>query len=59
MKKRITKYQLLLDQMVKYSARGDEEFGRRIKAALGGMLKCVRAVNDSLQNITGYQVRLS
>ena len=54
--KRITKYQLLLDQMVKYSARGDEELQRRIKEALGGMLKCVRAVNDSLQNITGYQV---
>ena len=56
---RITKYQLLLDQMLKYTLKQETqnpEVSEIIKRALDGMLRCVRTVNDSLQNITGYQV---
>jgi hypothetical protein len=54
---RLTKYQLLLDQMLKSAgARQDPEELEIINRALSSMLKCVRTVNDSLQNITGYQV---
>ena len=56
---RITKYQLLLDQMVKYGARDKQADQEVVKMALDGMLKCVRTVNDSLQNVTGYQVKNS
>lgn len=54
---RITKYQLILDQMLKYTAKNESSDYDVIKTALDGMLQCVRTVNDSLQNITGYQVR--
>merc|ERR1719215_1756830 len=50
---RITKYQLLLDQMVKCTATTEDE-AEIVQLALAKMLKCVRSVNDSLQNITGY-----
>ncbi|CAG5110023.1 Oidioi.mRNA.OKI2018_I69.chr2.g4474.t1.cds [Oikopleura dioica] len=50
---RITKYQLLLDQMVKCTSTTEDE-AEIVQLALAKMLKCVRSVNDSLQNITGY-----
>jgi len=53
---RLTKYQLLIEQLVKYNQ--SESIGQLTKA-LEVMLKCLRLVNDSMKNITGYPNNLT
>ncbi|CDQ68478.1 unnamed protein product [Oncorhynchus mykiss] len=54
---RLTKYQLLLKELLKYSAGGCEGTSE-LQAALAAMLHLLKSVNDSMHQIaiTGYQV---
>ena len=52
---RITKYQLLLEQLVKHVNKQENNHDQ-LKEALEVMLKCLRSVTDSMKNITGYTV---
>ncbi|XP_035619883.2 proto-oncogene DBL-like isoform X2 [Oncorhynchus keta] len=56
---RLTKYQLLLKELLKYSA-GDCEGTSELQAALAAMLHLLKSVNDSMHQIaiTGYQGEL-
>ncbi|XP_029586466.1 proto-oncogene DBL isoform X3 [Salmo trutta] len=56
---RLTKYQLLLKELLKYSAGGCEGTSE-LQAALAAMLHLLKSVNDSMHQIaiTGYQGEL-
>ena len=50
---RLTKYQLLLGQLVKYGEKQNIDC-QMLKQALDVMLSCLQSVNDSLKNIIGF-----
>ena len=50
---RLTKYQLLLGQLVKYGEKRQLNCAT-LNQALSVMLECLQSVNDSLKNITGF-----
>ncbi|KAL0993919.1 hypothetical protein UPYG_G00115560 [Umbra pygmaea] len=56
---RLTKYQLLLKELLKHSA--DSEYVSELEGALEAMLDLLKAVNDSMHQIaiTGYEGELS